>query len=241
MGMNPLSAIIHSLAVSKSQIARSDRTGTVHAINGNKMQVNIGNQSDGTPYLSPWLHTSNHRGGSKDHQQYAVGQTVKLSAAGGDFRQADVSPYATSEAFPAPAQMPKTPAGDYVQTGGNSYETKTMQGSTNSWVSTENITQPPPQPASGQPESGGGSDPSSSGSSQQQQKPSPKTIHRIDPTGGQTMRYGNDDNSPRVAITDKGSQLTTGKNSFWTDKDGVWCTQPPKIKKCSLKNDNKYD
>jgi hypothetical protein len=240
MATNSLQNIIFQVAEHRRMTAHSDRVGTVHEIQGSKMRVNIGNKGDGTPWLSPWLHTSNHRGGSKDHQQYAVGQTVKLSGAGGDYRQASVAPHAKSDAFPAPAQMPTQPAGDYVQTGGNSYETKTMQGSTNSWVSNENITQPPPQPASGQPETSG--DSSSSGSSQQQQKPTPKMIHRIDPTGGQTMRYGNDDNSPRVGITKDGAKLRAGTGAYWVDKNGQpWVTAPPKIKKDSvIKNDNGY-
>ncbi len=164
MSMNPLSHLIHHLAIARSNIANSDRTGTVHEIKGSKMRVNIGNQADGKPLLSPWLHTSNHRGGSQDHQQYAVGQTVKLSTAGGSIRQASISPYATSNAFKGPAQMPEEPKGDYAQIGGKGFESSTMDGSHNQWVSKEDHSPTPPQAASGQPESGGG-DSGGSGSS----------------------------------------------------------------------------
>jgi hypothetical protein len=239
MGSNPLSHIIHQVAQTQIAASNSDRTGTVSEIKGNKMRVNIGNQSDGTPYLSPWLHTSNHRGGSKDHQQYAVGQNVRLSSANGDMRQASVAPYATSKAFPAPAQMPQQPNGDYTQTGGNHFETKTMSGTHNSYISNEDHSQPPPQPASGQPETGGGG--SSSGGGQQQQAPTAKMINRMDPEGWLTMRGGNDDNAPRMSVHEKGVKIRHGENTIFVDKDGVWCTKPMKIKKDGIPNDNKTD
>ena len=250
MSIPPLQRMIFQLSEQKRQTAHSDRVGYVHEIKGSKMRVVMGIKHDGSPWLSPWLHTTNHRGGSKDHQQFSVGQNVRLAGAGGSMRQATITPYAPSESHPTPGQMPKEPSGDYVQTGDSLFETKTMGGSHNMWISNSPVTAPEHQEQSGQPEGGGGGNGGSSGGQSGGQsgsqsgggsKPEAKMIVRIDPDGHITARFGNDDKAPRMAVHEKGAKIRHDQNWMFVDKDGVWVSAPPKIKKDPIPNDNKTD
>jgi hypothetical protein len=98
--------VLHKLAKAAIDNGVSDRMGTVDQVwsqNGEqKVRVNMGIRPDGTPWLSPWLHTEDHRGSHRHEEKYRKGMTVKLSAVGGDFRQATVSPHAENQAHPRP-------------------------------------------------------------------------------------------------------------------------------------------
>jgi hypothetical protein len=75
--------------------------GSVHAVwakdGEQKIRVKIGESQDGEPILTPWLHTSDHRGDLSEEQRYAVGQNVLVASVSGDMRQATISPYAETK------------------------------------------------------------------------------------------------------------------------------------------------
>jgi hypothetical protein len=116
--------LLFQVAEHRRQTAHSDRVGTVTEVQGNKMKVQMGIKKDGTPWLSPWIHTTDHRGGERQKEVYAVGQNVRVSATGADYRQATISPYAPNNQHPQPSHA--SSAGDDAHTwqNGNSAVTK---------------------------------------------------------------------------------------------------------------------
>src|ERR1035437_5332813 len=101
--LDPYNKVLFALAEHARVSANSDRVGYVHEIQKDKMRICMGIRPDGSPWLSPWLHTTDHRGGTRERDVYKAGQNVRMSSPGGDHRQATVSPWAESDSFPAPA------------------------------------------------------------------------------------------------------------------------------------------
>ena len=102
MPLDPMQKILFQLAEHKRQATQNARMGTIHEIKGDKMRVNMGLSHDGSPWLSPWINTTDHRGAETQQEVYKVGQNVEVSALGADYRQASVAPHAPNEATPAP-------------------------------------------------------------------------------------------------------------------------------------------
>jgi hypothetical protein len=94
--------LLFHVAELKRAAAYNARMGTIHEIKGDKMRVNMGLKHDGTPWLGPWIHTTDHRGGETQQEVYKVGQNVEMSALGADFSQASVAPHGPNETAPAP-------------------------------------------------------------------------------------------------------------------------------------------
>jgi hypothetical protein len=87
---------MHDIAELKRQNGSSEREGIVHKVwhkdGEQKVQIQIGWKPDGSPLLSPWLHTEDHRGPHREETKYRKGQSVKVSTVGGDYRAAKVTP-----------------------------------------------------------------------------------------------------------------------------------------------------
>ena len=81
-GIEQYRKLIFSLAEQRRKDGISDRVGTVHEVwsqNGEqKVRVNMGTRKDGTPWLSPWLHTEDHRGAHRQEEKYHKGMTLKF-------------------------------------------------------------------------------------------------------------------------------------------------------------------
>jgi hypothetical protein len=121
MSIDPMQKLLFQVAEHRRMTAHSDRSGTVHEIQGDKMRVKIGIKQDGSPLLSPWVHTSDHRGGETQQEVYKVGQNVHVSAQGGDFRQANLSPAAPNTTAPKPSHASE---GNSTWQHGNSAHTR---------------------------------------------------------------------------------------------------------------------
>src|SRR4029077_13616041 len=91
--------LLHEVSNLKRQLANTHMTGTVHEVKGTKLRMVIGKDSDGKEILSPWLNTSNHRGGATEQRFYKKGQTLSLLSPGGDIRQGCIAPFAPSKEF----------------------------------------------------------------------------------------------------------------------------------------------
>jgi hypothetical protein len=94
--------LLFHVAELKRAAAYNARMGTIHEIKGDKMRVNMGLKHDGTPWLGPWIHTTDHRGGETQQEVYKVGQNVEMSALGADYSQASVAPHGPNETAPGP-------------------------------------------------------------------------------------------------------------------------------------------
>src|SRR5262245_45669319 len=81
----------------------ADRHGVVAEVWKDKVRIEIGKDRDGKPVLSPWLHTTNMRGGARERRRFEPGQTVRLSCPGGDMRQATVTHWAENDEYSAPS------------------------------------------------------------------------------------------------------------------------------------------
>lgn len=124
MAVDPMQKLLFQVAEHRRQTAHSDRVGTVNQVQGNKMIVQMGLKKDGTPWLSPWIHTTDHRGGERQKEVYAVGQNVRVSATGADYRQATISPYAPNKQHPQPDQADSAGDGAHTWQNGDTSVTK---------------------------------------------------------------------------------------------------------------------
>ena len=96
--------IWYQLAEMRRQAGNTDRVGTVKETKGDKIRVSYGLKNDGKELLSPWLHTTDQRGGNRERHSYEKGQNVRVSSTAGTFRNGSVGHYAASKSFPAPPQ-----------------------------------------------------------------------------------------------------------------------------------------
>jgi hypothetical protein len=213
MALDPMSKLIFDVAQQKREAARSDRMGTVHEVDGDKIRVNMGLASDGSPLLSPWLHTTDHRGGTTERDVYRKGQNVRLAATGADMRQATVSAYAPNQANPPPGHADSAGTNAKTLQAGPVRTTVDGDGSHNVWI-----------------------DDGSGGAGK------PKMIYRASSDGFLTGRVGDGDKSFRFAATDKGVHISHGKGdkSIWVTDKGCFCTEPLKIDKNPLKFDDDH-
>jgi hypothetical protein len=121
MSIDPMQKLLFQVAELKRQASTNARMGTIHEIKGDKMRVNMGLKHDGTPWLGPWIHTTDHRGGETQQEVYKVGQNVEMSALGGDFSQASVAPHGPNKTAPAPSHASE---GNSTWQQGNSAHTR---------------------------------------------------------------------------------------------------------------------
>ena len=221
--------ILFELAEHRRMNAMSDRVGSVAAVQKDKIRVTMGISHDGSPWLSPWLDTTDHRGGATERRQYVVGQNVRVSAPGGDYRQATVTRWAPSESYPAPAHADAITGESYQlgklrvskvggqQSGGESGGSSgggSQDHSYNIWVATEDSQNPSYQPQSGQKQT---SVPSGGGGQQQQSNAGKPAMNlRISEKGGFTALIGSDDSGvPDIGDHDR------RQGGLWQRQRGV--------------------
>ena len=93
-----LQRIIFEIADLKRRVGQMMRVGSIHEVKAEggeqKVRVNIGKDAKGEPVLSPWLHSGDHRGAAREEFKYKKGQNVMVVSPDGDFRQANVVPWA---------------------------------------------------------------------------------------------------------------------------------------------------
>jgi hypothetical protein len=214
----------------RRMVSQSDRVGSVHEVKKDKIRVNMGTRPDGSPWLSPWLHTEDHRGFSSDNtghtqrQVYSVGQSVKVSM-NHDHRASTVSPYAESKSQPAPAHADdyldskEAPTAETYQNGklrvtsGHKGDDKKKFHEV--WIADEDDKPPAHQEQSGQ---AGGSSSTTQQTQQQKSKAKPVLKMRISEDGGFTARYQSD---MRVSATKDGAKVKAGSNFASATKTNV--------------------
>lgn len=173
--------------------------GPVKEVKGDKIRVILGKDSEGKEILSPWIHTSQMRGGSRERRFYKEGQNVRLFSPTGDIRQAMLTPYAPNEKFKAP---------DHANDSGQdeeAYQFKNLRmrqkGDTYEiWLDEKDGEEQNQQ---------GGSSSSSSGSSQQNQdkkKEKPKVKFYLNKSGGARISLFKDRQSSGGSGGSGGSQ-----------------------------------
>jgi hypothetical protein len=104
---NELSRLLQDVAEMQRRQAGGVHQGTVDEVKGDKIRVAWGKDPDGKPVLSPWLDTSNHRGGARERRFYKKGQNVTIDTVNGEMDEAatDVGRVAVA-LMPLPAGLP---------------------------------------------------------------------------------------------------------------------------------------
>jgi phage baseplate assembly protein gpV len=83
-----LAQMLDDIAELQRRVAGGRMRGRVAMVAGDKVRVQRGVDRDGRPILTPWLHTSNHRGGARERRFFAVGQNVTISTINGQLDEA---------------------------------------------------------------------------------------------------------------------------------------------------------
>ena len=113
--------MLHDLAETKRRVATSDRMGTVHEVKQaggeQKIRVEYGVDHEGKPVVGPWINTTDHRGATREQQQFKKGQNVRISGVDADYRQATVTPAGEGDSFPQPDSAADHGYGDSFQAG----------------------------------------------------------------------------------------------------------------------------
>lgn len=271
MSIDPMQKVIFRQAEHIRKTSHSDRTGWIYEVKKDAVRVCMGYKPDGSEWLSPWLDTTNMRGGARERRDFIKGQSVRLSAAGADFRLATVSHWAPSKPFPAPDhaddikgesyQMGKLRVSkvkpDDQQSGGqggggggaSGQSDSGSKHSYNIWIAEEDGQSEQHQGQQSTPFDGVGSGSSSgsaAGGGQQQQKKSgtPAMVMRVSEDGGITARVGKDEEAFRFSASKDGAKISYGSGekamSIFVTKEGCYSTKPIRIKKDSIKNDDKH-
>ena len=94
--------IMRQLSALKKQVNETFKVGTVHEVKGTKLRMLLGKDNKGKDVLSPWLNTSNHRGGATEQRFYKKGQTLQVISPNGDISQASIAPFAPNKEFKTP-------------------------------------------------------------------------------------------------------------------------------------------
>jgi hypothetical protein len=223
----------------KRRMGGNQINGTVHEVKGDKIRINWGNGPTGQPVLSPWIDTSDHRGGSRERKFYKKGQNVGIATINGHMDEnSTISADSPNQKFKAP---------DHADDAGEESETyqlgemhKTNSKDTYDYFLAEEQQQDQQGGQQGGGGMGGGGQGGGAGGGQQQQKQKPKAQmkQRMNKKGGLTGRVGDGDGAARYAACEKGAKIRKGSNCFWVDAGGVWCSKPPQIKADGLPNDN---
>jgi hypothetical protein len=207
------------------------QVGTVKEVKGDKLRMVIGKDKEGKEVLSPWLNTSNHRGGATEAKFYKKGQTLQLICPGGDVRQGSISPYAPNKNFKRPEHADSS-GQDEESYQLEDYRAKQTKEGHDMWLQEDDSKKE--QSSSSQ---GGGS----SGGGQQKKKghtggDKAKLKTRLHKDGGITHRIGKE---VRVAAHKEGSKLRAGSDWVVVQKGKIIFSQPPIIGRDPIPNDDK--
>ena len=99
---DPYQKLLLEVGIMRRRMANADRFGQVTHVDGDRIRMQWGTDVDGKPCLSPWIATSDHRGGNTEQHVYKVGQNVRMSSMNGDYSMATVTHWAPSQGAPAP-------------------------------------------------------------------------------------------------------------------------------------------
>ena len=223
--------LMQELALLKHQIAESFKVGTVHEVKGTKLRMVIGKDAKGKEILSPWLNTTNMRGGAREQRFYKKGQTLSLFSPNGDIAQGMLAPYAPNKNFETPEHADGS-GQDEESYQLDDYRAKQTKEGHDQWLQDEEKKQ---QQQSGGQQGGGG------GGQQQQKKghtggDKAKLKTRMHKEGGITHRIGKD---VRVAAHSKGAKLRASSDWVVVEKGRIIFSRPPIIGRDPIPNDDK--
>jgi len=213
--------ILQELSRLRRQMADMFQVGTVHEVKGTKLRMVIGKDKGGQPVLSPWLNTSNHRGGATEQRFYKKGQTLGIICPNGDVSQGMITPYAPNKQFKTPEQADGSGQGEESYQLENYREKQTKDGA-DQWLQDGDDKQQEQQ--GGQQKKGhvGGE--------------KAKIKSRMNKDGGITHRVSTDS---RMHVHKDGVKMRTKKD--WvvvTTKGQIVMSKPPIISKDPIKNDD---
>ena len=216
--------VLQQIADLRRQIANTHVTGTVHEVKDQKMRMVVGKDADGQPILSPWLNTSNMRGGARETGFYKKGQTVSLVCPGGDIRQGMVAPYAPNQNFPKP---------EHANSSGQDEENYQLDDLRNKTTKNGEDTWLQPEKKQSQSSQGGGQQQESQG---HVGGDGAVMKTRMNASGGITNRIGKD---VRFAAHKEGVKMRVKSDYVVVDREGTLIVSKPfKIKKDPVPQDN---
>jgi len=246
MAVDPLQKIMMQQSWDRRINGMSNRQGWVHEVGDGKnapkdmVRVCMGIRGDGSPWLSPWIHTTNMRGGARERRMFKVGQNVRLSSQGGDMMQSTVSHWAENKSFPAPDQADSVNGESYQM--GSLRVSKSDSSSYNIWMADSNNPTQPHQGQTGQPETGQASDAADTGGGGGGGGGDATMAFRVSNDGGITGRIGKGDSAMRFQSHKDGVKIKAkGGNVLFVTKDGVFTSKPLKISKDTIPDDDEFN
>lgn len=225
---NELQEVYRQIADLKHRSKGTSYQGTVAEVKGDKIRVDWG---AGPKNLSPWLSTSDHRGGSRERKFYKKGQNVTIGTVNGRMDES-----ATISAD-SPNKNMKAP--DHADGSGEESETYQLGElhKTNN-KDTYDYFLAPEQQQGGQQQGGGG------GGGQQGQQGGggggkAEMKQRMNKSGGLTGRVGDGDSAARYAAHKEGVKLRFGDDFLYINKEGIFSSKPIQVSpKDPIPNDN---
>ena len=220
--------VIQELSMMRRRQADTFQVGTVHEVKGTKLRMVIGKDGKGKDILSPWLNTSNMRGGATEQRFYKKGQTLSLICPNGDVAQGMIAPYAPNKSFPTPEQADGS-GQDEESYQLENYRQKQTKDGVDMWLQDSQKQQDSGQQGGQQ---GGG---------QQQQKKGhvggakAKMKSRMNGSGGITHRVGTDS---RIAAHQMGAKIRNSKDWVVVANGKIIMSQPPIIQRDPIPNDD---
>lgn len=225
--------LVSQIAELRRQMANQTQVGTVHEVKGTKLRMLMGKDKSGKEVLSPWLNTTNMRGGAREQRFYKKGQTLSMFCPGGDVAQAMISPFAPNEKFKTPEHADGSGQDEesYQQ---EDYRAKQTKSGHDHWLQPDED-----EKKQGQQQQSGGQG-GGQGQKKQQKKGhvgGDKAVMkaRMNKDGGHTLRVGKDS---RVASHKDGSKIRMGSDWVVVTKGKIIFSRPPILGKDPIKNDD---
>ncbi len=223
--------VLGQLADLRRQMSQQTQKGTVHEVKGTKLRMVLGKDKDGKEVLSPWLNTSNMRGGAREQRFYKKGQNLSIFAPGGDIAQGILMPYAPNEKHKTPEHADGSGQDEESYQLDDMRSKQTKEGFDH-WLQPEEEE----KEGGGQQSGGGGG-----GGGKQQKKghvggDKAEMKVRMNKETGHTLRVGKDS---RVASHKDGAKIRMGSDWVVVTKGKIIFSQPPILGKDPIKNDDK--
>jgi len=225
--------LLGQIADLRKQMSDQFKVGTVHEVKGTKLRMKLGQDKDGKDILSPWLNTTNMRGGAREQRFYKKGQNLSIFSPGGDLAQGMLAPFAPNKDFKTPEHADGSGQDEesYQQ---DDYRGKQTKEGHDHWLQPDEDEKK--QQQQGSQQSGGG------GGGKKQQKKGhvggDKAIMkaRMNKDGGHTLRVGKDS---RIASHKDGAKIRMGSDWVVVKKGKIIFSQPPILGKDPIPNDDK--
>lgn len=236
-----------------------ERRGYVHEVKEKdgqrKVRVVMGIKKNGQPWLSPWVHSEEHRGGSRHQALMEKGQNVVVTTHGGDFRNSTLTSSEEGSSFPQPGhassvngdtrQIGKVRHSDNKPSsnggGGGGGGSGSSDHFSESWIAEQDDNPPQHQEQSGQQQGkGGGGDQGGQQQGGQQQQAKAAMKSRVHEQNGITHRVG-DNMRLFVSKKEKEVMISYGsslENTVFCNETGCFSSKPIQIKKPQSKADN---